>query len=71
MRHDPDDRYEPETGWCSECGKACTIIGIDEGIGPYEFWGQKGRNIDIRPASDCCEASVLEYEPELTEPEGA
>lgn len=67
MRHDPHQYdYEPEveTGWCVHCHKECNIIECDEGIGPYEFWGQKRRHVDIRAASNCCEADVLEYEPE-------
>lgn len=65
MKHDLDDRYEPETeyGWCSHCKQECTIIGIDEGVGPYEFQGQRGTHIDIRAASDCCESEVLNHNP--------
>jgi hypothetical protein len=65
MRIDHDDRWEPETehGWCSSCGKECTIIGVDDGIGPYEFWGQKGRDVQIIAVSDCCEESVLDIDP--------
>jgi len=66
MRHDSDDRWEPEeeTGWCPHCKKECTIIGLDVGIGPYECHGRKGRHVDIVAASDCCELDFLEYEPE-------
>jgi len=68
MRHDPDDRWEPEieTGWCSHCKKPCDIIGIDNGIGAYEFWGHKGRDVQIDAVSDCCEEPVLDMDPAET-----
>jgi hypothetical protein len=58
--YDPEDEYVPdeETGTCSHCGEHCTVIGVDDGIGPYEFWGQKGRHVDIVQVSNCCEAKV-------------
>lgn len=61
---DWDDRrdfYEPEeeTGRCTECGENCTVIGVDNGIGPYEFWGQKGTDVQIDLVSNCCEAKVI------------
>lgn len=61
MKYDPDDRWEPEpeTGICSHCNKECTVIGIDIGIGPYEFWGRKGTDSRLIPVSDCCEEEVL------------
>ena len=45
---------------CSECGNPCDAIVIDDGIGPYEYFGMKG--VDRRPAlvSDCCEADPLD-----------
>lgn len=46
---------------CPECHKPCTPIQCDDGIGSYEFWGQK--SFDSRPywGSDCCEAPLEEY----------
>jgi hypothetical protein len=33
---------------------------VDNGIGPYEFWGSKGVHHDYCMESDCCEAAVLD-----------
>lgn len=66
--YDPDDYSDTlETGFCTDCGKECRIILIDEGIGSYEYWGQKGVHHDYRRASYCCEADVLDSPP--AEPE--
>ena len=60
MGYDPDDEYEPddEHGICTYCGNECRIIGVDFGIGGYEFQGQCGTHSDVRPVSDCCEEPV-------------
>ena len=50
--------------YCGECGKSCTIINIDVGIGPYEYWGFQGTDVKIVPASDCCEAQCFS-DPEM------
>jgi len=54
------EEYEPDTehATCSYCKKECIVVGQDEGIGPYEFWGFKGNHVDIVPVSDCCKESV-------------
>jgi len=49
-----------ESGICSECGNACTATVIDDGIGPYEFWGERGVHHDYHQVSPCCEAEVVE-----------
>ena len=49
---------------CPFCHNECSVIAIDEGIGPYECWGFKGVDTDIVPASDCCHAQI-----ELTDEE--
>lgn len=43
---------------CPECGRFCRARECDDGIGPYEFWGQRGN--DRRPylGSSCCEAQL-------------
>ena len=51
-------------GICADCGEACTSITIDDGIGPYEFWGSKGTHHEYVEASPCCLAEVLEIETE-------
>ena len=43
---------------CPECGKECSVKRIDEGIGPYEFWGQKCCQQVWVYVSDCCEAEL-------------
>lgn len=44
---------------CSECGKKCVAVIIDEGIGCYEYWGAKGAHTAYLAVSDCCEADVI------------
>jgi hypothetical protein len=44
---------------CSECGKDCEAVVVDEGIGPYEFWGNRGVDVALEVYSDCCEATVI------------
>lgn len=43
-------------GICSACKEPCTVKIIDNGIGSYEYWGAKGRDIQLEAVSDCCEA---------------
>lgn len=57
MRHDHDDLPE---GICSDCGNACTAKMVDMGIGPYEFWGDRGVHTDWQAVSPCCEAEIVE-----------
>jgi hypothetical protein len=59
--HDEHDEFI--SGWCSECGKECDGKVIDDGIGPYEFWGSKYVDHDYKVVSSCCEGEVLEYDP--------
>lgn len=54
--------------FCSDCGKECTVIEVDFGIGAYEYWGAPGVDIQIADVSDCCEADTQETPPNLTEP---
>lgn len=54
--------------FCSECGKECTVIEVDFGIGAYEYWGASCVDVNICEVSDCCEADVQETPPSLTEP---
>lgn len=46
-------------GVCTTCGEVCEVIKIDEGIGPYEYWGTTGFHHDWVAASDCCHAPAL------------
>lgn len=49
-----------EFGYCSECGRLVDAIEIDEGIGPYEWWGSIETDVQIVCVSPCCEAEVVE-----------
>lgn len=66
-REQPEDEAEHLTGWCSECGKACTSVTVDEGIGPYEYWGSRGTHHDYVEESPCCNAPMSEEPEEETE----
>ena len=48
--------------FCQECELECRGQVVDQGIGQYEFWGQKG--IDKREAffRECCEALVVDID---------
>lgn len=45
---------------CCECDEECTPKEIDEGIGPYSFWGQKGHHREMDIISSCCEATIVD-----------
>lgn len=53
------------SNYCGVCGKECSSHWEDDGIGPYEFWGQKGNQSVTVLVSDCCDGDVYENE-ELT-----
>lgn len=61
-RTDPEDG--PTRGWCDACGLPCWGEWQDFGIGPYEFWGAKGWDEQWCEVSDCCEADILDHEPD-------
>jgi hypothetical protein len=44
---------------CTACLHNCQAQLCDDGVGPYEYWGQTG--FDSRPyaGSDCCEAAMV------------
>lgn len=63
------------TGICTECGQQATGKVMDFGIGPYEFWGAPGNDVQLALVSICCEAdmndecgNLLEYDPYDEEP---
>jgi len=62
---DDRDRYEDAddndavTGICDSCGEECSSICVDQGIGPYEYWGAKGCHHDYQNVSPCCEDAVV------------
>lgn len=49
-------------GLCANCGLPCGGVWIDDGIGPYEYWGRRGWHSAWRVASDCCEDEIEEGE---------
>ena len=56
---DPDPRTADDplalgTTWCTYCGEECSYHVVDEGIGVYEYWGQRGTHVELVPYSDCC-----------------
>lgn len=65
-----DEQYEPgmndeETpeGYCDDCALPCYGVLVDEGIGAYEFWGQRGVHHDYVYKSNCCNAEILDQNP--------
>lgn len=49
---------DPTTEICSDCGRPCEGITVDNGIGPYEAGGRKGVDHFYEYLSDCCEAFI-------------
>lgn len=54
------DHEEMKEGICEECGRECTAVIRDFGIGPYEFWGHCSTHHDYHAVSPCCEADVVD-----------
>jgi hypothetical protein len=47
-------------GKCTACGQPCEVCIIDYGIGPYEYWGAPGVDVQLMAVSDCCEAPAVD-----------
>lgn len=47
-------------GICEGCGNFCQATVVDMGIGPYEFWGERGVHHDYHDLSPCCHRSLVE-----------
>lgn len=45
---------------CDACGDPCEVVTADFGRGPYEYWGFRGVDRDIRTVSRCCEATFTD-----------
>jgi hypothetical protein len=56
-------------GYCSQCGKECSSIIIDEGIGYYEMGDGRYNHVKLVHASDCCEGEILNFDPNEEEEE--
>ena len=56
VEEDPEDmRY------CSECGAQDPEFKImDVGIGSYEFWGSRGRDVRLTTGTACCGGGVVD-----------
>lgn len=52
-------------GICSNCKEPCEVNIVDIGIGQYEYWGAKGRDVQLEALSTCCDAPA--YWSELEE----
>lgn len=50
---------QPDLKFCSGCHEECSGKWEDIGIGVYEFWGQKGSDVQMTYMSTCCEAEVI------------
>ena len=44
--------------YCTYCGKECSPVIEDDGIGNYEYAGSKGVHHDYYVVSDCCGEAV-------------
>lgn len=45
---------------CSACGEECSTHTVDEGIGSFEFWGERGVHHDYHEVSKCCDSDVAD-----------
>jgi hypothetical protein len=46
--------------FCSACRLPCKPLYVDEGIGPYEYWGAKECQTIMAWVSDCCHEHMFE-----------
>lgn len=44
--------------YCAGCLEECEAGVVDQGIGPYEYWGSQGVDVALAAVSQCCEDSV-------------
>lgn len=56
-------------GYCSYCGHQCRPILVDFGVGVTEAWGVRHNDVDIQKVSECCEAPINDFPPEVLESE--
>lgn len=53
---DYDDGEEiHEDVWCADCCEQTNTTWQDFGIGPYEYWGSKGVDVQLVEVTECCE----------------
>ena len=41
-------------GFCKQCDEEVSVTLEDQGIGPYEYWGAKGNQVDLRGVCSQC-----------------
>lgn len=46
--------------YCEDCGEECYVVERDEGIGAFEFQGERGVDRQLVAVSRCCEAEAYE-----------
>jgi len=61
-------KFGTMNGLCTCCGEKCVVIVQDFGIGAYEYWGQRGTDVQLKAVSGCCEAEArtMDGEEEIT-----
>jgi hypothetical protein len=59
-----NNRHSDGIKYCSCCLQECGVTTIDEGIGAYEYWGDKAVDIRLVEVSICCEEELLDRLPE-------
>ena len=55
--YEPDP---PEKQFCAECDEYVEPYFIDEGIGDYEYWGCRGRDIQLVAYCPICDNPLEE-----------
>ena len=55
-----EDEGPPDEGYCICCGVITVPKWQDIGIGPYEFWGDRGVDVDWQLVSPCCSSDMEE-----------
>jgi len=46
-------------GICTNCKEHCEVNIVNNGIGPYEYWGAKGNDVQLEATSNCCDAPAI------------
>jgi fructosamine-3-kinase len=47
---------------CCGCGQECKVVRVDFGIGPYEYWGRREVDVQMRDVSDCHQTEFTPYD---------
>jgi len=50
--------FDEVYGYCPNCNKVVTVKTVDEGIGPYEYWGYKGWHHDYVDVCTECDGYI-------------